>query len=225
MRKAAQERIRSSRDLRYIEHMSLEAAIEAVYAAFSDAIKPSLVEGCPCCMTADEYEAITAKPLRELSDAELDEYASDAMLTMGTEDDYTYFLPRILELTIEEGDNWLTAIEITCNKMQMVGFERWNEERQSAIQNLWLSYIREMASSEDQYFDIDSWLCAATLIPIPVAPLLQALETAPDVIREMRNINFMTMHQGRLDNPFLEEPSDGQSEIAQWLIASHATLK
>ena len=82
-----------------------------------------------------------------------------------------------------------------------------------------------MASSEDQFFELDSWLCAATLVPISVAPLLYALEVAPDVIREMRNINFMTMHQGRLDNPFLEEPSDGQSEIAQWLVASHAGLK
>jgi hypothetical protein len=42
--------------------MSLTAAIEAVYEAFSDAEKPSVVEGCPCCMTADEYVALTAKP-------------------------------------------------------------------------------------------------------------------------------------------------------------------
>ena len=47
--------------------MDLEAAIEAVYDAFSDAEKPEVVEGCPCCMTADEYETLTAKPLRELT--------------------------------------------------------------------------------------------------------------------------------------------------------------
>ena len=218
-------RIRYSGDLRYIEHMSLKAAIEAVYVAFSDAIKPLLVEGCPCCMTADEYEALTAKTLRELPSSELDEYANDALLTMGTEDDYAYFLPRILELTVEEGDFGMTSIEITAGKIRMAGFEHWSKDRQSAIRNLWLSYIREMANSEDEYYNVDSWLCAATLIPIPVAPLLDALETAPDVIREMRTVNFMTIYQGRLKNAFLQEPSDGQAEIAQWLIASHAGLK
>ncbi len=225
MRKPARVRIRSADNLLYIELMSLEAAIEAVYLAFSDAIKPLLVEGCPCCMTADEYEALTAKPLRELSEDELEEYAGDALLTMGTEEDYAYFLPRILELTTEKGTYGLTAIEITAEKIRMAGFEHWSEERQSAIKSLWLSYIGEMASSGDPHFDIDSWLAAATLIPIPVAPFLEALETAPDVIREMRNSNFMTMYQGRLKNAFLQEQSKGQAEIAKWLVASHAGLK
>jgi hypothetical protein len=204
--------------------MSLASAIEDVYDAFSDVEKPSIVDGCPCCMTADEYETLTAEPLRELTVDELSKYADSVLLTMGSEDDYPYFLPRILELSVGEGPDWITSIEITANKLQMAGFGLWSEKRETAVKNLWLAFIREKASSDNHpdllgflSSDIDSWLAAATLIPIPTSPLLAALETAPEVVREIYNVNFQTLFQGRLDNAFLKEPSDGQAEIAHWL--------
>jgi hypothetical protein len=207
--------------------MSLNAAIEAVYDAFSDVEKPSVVDGCPCCMTADEYKTLTAKPLRGLSSAELTQYASDVMLTMGSEDDYQYFLPRILELTIEDDPEWITSVEITANKLQMAGFRRWNAKKQASINDLWLAVIRDIATTESdpellglRAFDIDTWIGAATLIPIPVSPFTDFLEAFPDIVRILYKHNFKTVFQGRLDNAFLEEPSDGQTEIANWLRRS-----
>jgi hypothetical protein len=204
--------------------MDVKAAIEGVYAAFSYAKRPASVDGCPCCMSAEQYETLTAKPLRDLTSADLDEYASDALLTMGSEDDYQYFLPRILELSLEDGAEWISSIEITGTKMRMAGFEGWTGERRSAINDLWLAVIWEMASTGDDpellgfiSSDIESWLGAATLIPIPVLPLREALEGFPDVVRTLYNHNFKTLFQGQLDNPFLDEPSEGQTEIANWL--------
>ncbi len=208
----------------YIEIMTLEVAIAEVNTAFFNVEKPSIVDGCPCCMTAEEYETLTSKPLRELTAGALSEYAGSVMLTMGSENDYLYFLPRILELSVEEGPDWFTSIEITGNKLQMAGFGRWSDERQTAIKNLWLAFVRDRSSSNNDpelvgflSWDIGSWLAAATLIPIPASPLLQVLETSPDVIREIYNHNFTTLFQGRLDNAFLEEPNAGQAEIAFWL--------
>ncbi len=200
--------------------MKREAAIEAVYAAFSDADRPALVDGCPCCMTADQYETLTAKPLRGLTSVDLTDYACAVMLTMGSEDDFQYFLPRILELTIEDDADWLTSIEGIAEKMQMAGAGRWSENRRTAIEDLWLANIREMAGSKSNSFEINSWLCAATLIPIPVSPLLDILETTPDIIPRLYNTNFETLGQGRLKNSFLKESSDGQGEIVRWLRAS-----
>ena len=204
--------------------MNLKTAVEEVYDAFSDVEKPASVDGCPCCMTADQYEKLTSKPLRELTYVELDEYASDVLLTMGSKDDYKYFLPRILELSIEEGRDWVTSIEITGNKMKMAGFEEWDKQKQAAIENLWLAVTLEIAASESDpeligfvSSDIDSWLGAATLIPISVSRLLEALEGFPDVVQTLYNYNFKTLFQGRLDNAFLDEPSKGQSEITNWL--------
>jgi hypothetical protein len=204
--------------------MSLAAAIEEVYSAFADVEKPSFVDGCQCCMTTDEYEALTAKPLRELTSAELSHYAGAVMLTMGSVDEYPYFLPRILELEIQEGPDWLNSIEITSEKLRMAGFARWSEERQTAVKKLWLSFIRARSSPEEdpeligfRSSAINSWLAAATLVPIPVRPLLTALEAVPEIIREIYNCNFTTLFQGRLANAFLNEPSEAQAEIAHWL--------
>src|SRR5438445_9489190 len=119
-------------------------------------------------------------PLRELNAAERNEYASDVMLTMGSAVDYQYFLPRILELTIEEDPEWLAGAEIAAEKIRMAGFQEWNNTKQAAISNLWLAVIKDIATSESdpellgfRSTDIDSWLCAATLIPIPVSPLTE----------------------------------------------------
>lgn len=204
--------------------MSLNDAIEAVYEAFSDVEKPEFVDGCPCCMTTDEYDALTAKPLRELSSEELNEYSGSALFTMGSEADYQYFVPRILELTKADGAEWLNVVEITGNKLRMAGFDKWSEGKRSAIENLWLevvrNYLESVTDSETAgwvSFEIDSWLAAATLIPISVVPILTEIETSPDVVRELYNMHFATIFQGKLDNPFLEEPSDGQAEVAAWL--------
>lgn len=207
--------------------MSLAVAIEAVYDAFSDAEKPLLVKGCPCCLNADEYEALTAKPLRELSSAELTEFAFSALLTMGTVDGYLYFLPRILELTIESDSDWLSPLETSAQKIRTAGFEQWNEKRKVAINELWLAVIRHMVTCDyDRELvdwiatDVETWLCSATLIPIPTEPLTSFLDAFPDVVREIYNQNFTTIFQGRLDNSFLSEPSQGQAEIATWLRLS-----
>lgn len=204
--------------------MSLKVAIEDVYDAFTNVEKPRRVDGCPCCMTEDEYETLTAKPLRELSSAELSEYASDVMLTMGSAEDYQYFLPRILELTIEDDVEWMSSVEITANKIGMAGFSRWNAKKQSSITQLWLAVIRDIATSDPhpellgfRSSDIGTWLAAATLIPIAVSPLTDVLEGFPDIVRTLYNSNFETLFQGQLKNAFLEEPSEGQTEIANWL--------
>ena len=204
--------------------MSLTAAIDAVYDAFSDVKKPRGVDGCPCCMTADECDALTSKPLRELSSGELNGYSSCAMLTVGSEGDYAYFLPRILELSIADDAEWLDSIEIAADKLRMAGFDKWSEGKQSSIKQLWLEVIRNyLTSTSDPEMlvwaasDIGSWLAAATLIPIPASPMLAEIDSSPEVIRELYNKNFETLVNGRLNNPFLEAPSDGQTEIAAWL--------
>jgi|CXWL01.1.fsa_nt_gi hypothetical protein len=204
--------------------MSLKAAIDAVYDAFSAVEKPRFVDACPCCMTADQCETLTSKPLRELSSDELNEYSGDVMLTVGSEVDYQYFLPRILDLSIADDAEWLNSIEIAAKKMRMAGFDKWDERKQAAIKSLWLEVIRQHATSASDAemlgwaaWDISSWLAGATLIPIPTSPLLAELNSSPEVIRELYNLNFETLFKGQLKNPFLDQPCEGQAEIAAWL--------
>jgi hypothetical protein len=75
------------------------AEIERLYQLFSRYKCPRQLEGCPCCTTAEEAQPLVRKPLRTIAAPELEHYASKALTTWGTLDDYKYFLPRILELT------------------------------------------------------------------------------------------------------------------------------
>lgn len=197
--------------------MEINSAIEAVYEAFADVEKPDRVEGCPCCMTAEQYEILTAKPLRELTADELTHYASGVMLTMGSEIEYPYFLPRILELTVEDDTRWICDIETTAKKLNMSGMHQWDSAKNTAIKNLWLAEIEGLASSEVFYFDINSWLAAAIRIPIDVRPFLDTLEKHPPAVKELYDINAETLPQGRLNNPFLDNASKEQTEVVEWL--------
>jgi hypothetical protein len=138
-------------------------------------------------------------------------------------DDYQYFLPRILELSLEDGAEWISSIEITGTKMRMAGFEGWTGERRSAINDLWLAVIREMASTGDDpellgfiSSDIESWLGAATLIPIRS----RRLERPSRDFRTWSELST-TITSRPLPRALGQSVSGraqrGQTEIANWL--------
>lgn len=62
----------------------LTAAIDRLYAAFSGVRRPSVIEYCTCCFSADEEQALLAPvALRQLSIDVLRPYAFDVLLTVG----------------------------------------------------------------------------------------------------------------------------------------------
>jgi hypothetical protein len=82
------------------------AAVDRLYVAFSGVRRPSVIEYCTCCFSADEERALLAPvALRQLSVDVLHPYAFDVLLTVGDIDDFRYFLPRILEVACTVGFN------------------------------------------------------------------------------------------------------------------------
>jgi hypothetical protein len=75
-----------------------EAALQAVYSAFGQNRAPTRITACPCCISADEVEVMTRTRLRDLSAEQLEHYLSAVFLTSGAEEDFRYFLPRLLDL-------------------------------------------------------------------------------------------------------------------------------
>ena len=79
-------------------HPDLEGAIAALYDAFASYGLADVVEGCPCCVSAEDQARLRSKPLRLLIDGDLGGFAFSALSTWGTLHDLKHFLPRILEL-------------------------------------------------------------------------------------------------------------------------------
>ena len=67
----------------------LTDAVEAVYRAFAQP-KPTIIEGCPCCIATRGVDVLLTTPLRELSGEDLWRYVSGAVLTIGGETDFRY---------------------------------------------------------------------------------------------------------------------------------------
>ena len=77
----------------------LDDAIEKLYASFADIPHPQSIEECHvCCMCYVDTKTLLKVKVREAPLKELGSYGQYAMSTMGSKDDYLYFLPRILHL-------------------------------------------------------------------------------------------------------------------------------
>jgi hypothetical protein len=103
---------------------ALQATIEGLYAVFASyPLRPQVV-GCPCCVSAEDEARLHSKPLRELEIADLEKYASHALLTWGDEDDFRHFLPRLFELADLEHLS-SSDLHIIFGKLRHAGWRAW----------------------------------------------------------------------------------------------------
>ncbi len=145
----------------------LLAAIERVYAAFGDEPAPLKLKASPYKDGPGMFRALKAAPLRELDDAAIGPYASSALLTVGSPDDYRHFLPRILELAVQ-GRVW-TGYEpaIIAGRLSMCAWRTWPSERQGAVTAVFeAAFDAERDAEEGQAED---WLCGLAAMEEPVA--------------------------------------------------------
>ena len=191
----------------------VHSAIEAVYATFADVPRPTTVRGCPCCTTDVENCALLARPLRELSADDLDRYAWKAVTTMGTADDLTYFLPRLLELLVD--DTLGAETEAVLAKLEYV-YDTWPLARQRAVDNLieavlLHSLIRDTA---------DAWICGCGLgttdAAARLAAALNAADTAAGLTRWAQR-NSDASGDPDLRNAYWSDDDPGAIVLSAWL--------
>lgn len=103
-----------------------EDRLEELYAAFARVPRPAAVEGCPCCVGADEGARLLARPPRSLSAGELSRFAAKALSTWGGPEDVRYFAPRLLELAAEDAFVW-PDVEIVFGTLAKAGWREWPE--------------------------------------------------------------------------------------------------
>lgn len=130
-----------------LEHRQGRAdLIASLYATFARYNVKHPLEGCPCCVGAQDQRTIHG-PLRELSADALSHYSAKAMSTWGGIEDYKHFVPRILELLgsakvagYHGFDVWLVA-----GKLTYAEWRTWRPEEQALIERcfheLWLAFL------------------------------------------------------------------------------------
>jgi hypothetical protein len=131
-----------------VAELSLDEAAERLYGAFGDVPRPQRIEGCPHCVGPDEDLPLVSRPLRELSAEDLSRYAFKAMSTWGTEADFRYFAPRVLDLTASDAMAW-PGFEIVCGKLDRAGLHTWTQRPavEEFLRDFWTATLHRFPAS------------------------------------------------------------------------------
>ena len=197
---------------------TLENAIDELYAAFSSVPKPQNIDGCECCADEDDLRRLLSYHVREIPPNVLSPYASSALLTVGSVDDYLFFIPRILHVHMIDGSFWPSQ-EITGRAIAKTNIPKWPESRRNALTTFFANVVRH-SLHPDRHHQVDSWLCTIAHAGLSTAAYLSDVAKSEDAVLAYFNENAEELPSRRLSNTFWELPNFGHEEIVDWFYSS-----
>ena len=200
-------------------HPELKTAVETIYSAFGDIPKPEFIDGCSCCIDQKDLDILITKPLRLLTPDELDTYTSCVFLTVGSEADFLYLLPRIFEIFAT--DSWWNSPEVLAAALKYAGFEQWQNHHKESVTKYLRAVLTDLIEQEQSGLAIDSWICCLGRLLSDVTPYLEALIKNPSRIIEYYEVNSTSLIQGKLDNSFWDDASQKtHDQVIAWFNSS-----
>lgn len=134
--------------------------IKELYTAFGPYPRPSKLWGSPLKDLDAILGEVMRAPLAELEVDDLGQYAGSAIWTVGNEDDYRHFLPRILELTVEGTPSLGFDPNIIVSKLQRIDWQSWPTNEQKAIEGVLSAAWDYLVCRADHVFRPRDWLTA-----------------------------------------------------------------
>ena len=141
------------------EDQALNDAVEKLYVTFSVYPLAQKIEGCPCCVSAEDEAMLHLQPLRTMTAKHLSRYAFKALSTWGDENDFRHFLPRLFELVTEpEGITYEVDIEVLFGKLRYGKWKTWPEIEQEAIRRYLMALWQFALSLPADNYMVDEYL-------------------------------------------------------------------
>ena len=190
-----------------------------VYAAFAKEHKPRRIDACPCCFDRAEVCTLLATPLRELTPKQLSGYASSVFLTAGSESDFRYFLPRILEISVNDS-SWWPDREVVLGKLTLADWRAWSKHLSDPLMRLFEAAFDEaLLQANDPGWEIDSWVCALSMAGLDVLPYLEKLKApgAENALLQFFEVNAGALLKGKLTNAFWKDEKANPAPVFAWL--------
>jgi hypothetical protein len=199
----------------------LAAAVDQLYVAFSGARRPSAIESCRCCLSADEERALLAPvALRQVPTDVLRPYTFDVLLTVGDVADFRYFLPRILEIACTVGFG-APDLESVMGRLTTARWLEWPAAELTAIRDVLASLWTTTLAAFPSEPDVDTVLCAVGNAEEDLGPYLAewiAGFTRPAAAAHLLDLlRHGARHDPagwRLTNPFWGDPA---GQVVTWL--------
>lgn len=199
----------------------LDEAIERLYRAFSDEPRPAIIEACPCCVTQRELQILASTKLREITAEQLAGYASSVTLTAGSEGDFRYLLPRILDVSMHDED-WWPDHEVICSNLARANWFSWPGQLKDSIIGLF-SVALEVAISGDDGWKADELICGFALAGLEVGRFLRRLEAedAAKTLVKFYERNSQSLMKGKLGNAFWRDHKAEARPVIEWFVSPH----
>lgn len=158
---------------------ALEVAIERAYAAFAHVPCPTKLHASPLRNAKAILRDLTVAPLRELGAEHIQGYASYAMTTVGTRDDYRHFLPRLLELAVHDASAFGTEPQVIAGKLVYGEWTTWAPAERGAVAGLFGAAMDAAIEWPLHHrHNAEDWLCGLARLDIAPDPWLARWRTA-----------------------------------------------
>lgn len=157
------------------ETSELRAAIENLYAAFAMYPLRDDTDACACCHNPQDERRLHAKPLRKMNSKDLRQYAADALFVWGDVTDFKHFLPRIFELSLAEGGEFVDP-QVVFKKLYHGDWRSWPDGEQRIIEHFLVALWRCVLDSPPRELhgeQVEDWLCGIAQAVGQLSPYLK----------------------------------------------------
>jgi hypothetical protein len=124
----------------------LQKSIAVLYDTFAKYQSMSTLEGSSIYEDLEEWKKeLKSKNLKDLTATDLSRFAGKVILTWGDENDYKFYLPRILELSASYNNPY--DIWTVYSRLENAKWKLWDSKEQEAINNftfeLWKHIVND----------------------------------------------------------------------------------
>jgi hypothetical protein len=113
-------------------------AIARLYEMTADDRPDGLVDGCTHCVARADMELLASIERETAPEWLMDDFGFRATLTWGSERDFRWFLPRILEL-LADHPGMAGGPEIIASRLRMAGLDEWSETEQEVVRDVFVA--------------------------------------------------------------------------------------
>lgn len=203
----------------------LEHAISDLYVAFKGRVLPRLMQGCSCCWMPEDLEHLSRTPLQSLGVKELDSYSISALWTVGSEEDYRHFAPRLLELMTQE--NFLQH-DVIARKFTLAGWRNWSAQEQQAVEAYFLAYWQAALAEPVSWCTASEGLYVLGNVFDDLSPFLNGWLEATEPFALGHLAAFTAYEAPNVSRDFIGNGSwagrpEQMRQVVDWL-SSHKTL-
>lgn len=151
--------------------------IQEAYRLFA-VPKPTVTDVCDCCMDKKIERDFFRPPIEELPVAYVQDWYSAAYDPAGvSKQNWSYLLPRLLEILAASGDVCTFSLEVTLGRFDTGNPASWSPEQWNVLDRFQRAYLRR--AIEDGPDCIDDVLCMFRLGGWPLIGLLDQLAAMP----------------------------------------------